>query len=55
MAIEIKQLLIKSSVVDDVYQEDNSGAEVSAEAIKYEVLEECRRLIQEMLQDKGQR
>ena len=55
MAIEIKQLLIKSSVVDDVYQEDNSRADISAEVIKYEVLEECRRLIQEMLNDKGQR
>lgn len=55
MAIEIKQLLIKSSVADDVHQEDNSHAEVSADALKYEVLEECRRLIQEMLNDKGQR
>ncbi len=55
MAIEIKQLLIKSSVVDDAYQDDNAPADISAEAIKYEVLEECRRLIQEMLNDKGQR
>lgn len=55
MAIEIKQLLIKSSVVDDAYPEANTRAEVSTEAIRYEVLEECRRLIQEMLNDKGQR
>ena len=55
MAIEIKQLLIKSSVADDVHQEDNSRAQVPTDAIKYEVLEECRRLIQEMLNDKGQR
>lgn len=55
MAIEIKQLLIKSSVVDDAHQDDKASAAASAEAIKYEVLEECRRLIQEMLNDKGQR
>ncbi len=55
MAIEIKQLLIKSTVVDDEYHDSNNQQQRMPDTIKYEVLEECRRLIQEMLTDKGQR
>lgn len=55
MAIEIKQLLIKSTVVDDEYHDGNSQQQRAPEAIKHELLEECRRLIQDMLSDKGQR
>lgn len=59
MAIEIKQLIIKSTVVDEdedtntreAYQDRDS---VNAD-IKHEVLSECRRLIVEMLSDKGLR
>lgn len=54
MAIEIKQLLIKSTVVDDEHH-DGNNQQLVPDNIKYEVLEECRRLIQEMLSDKGQR
>jgi hypothetical protein len=59
MVIEIKQLIIKSTVVDE--DEDTSTREsfqdrdyVNAN-IKHEVLSECRRLIVEMLSDKGSR
>jgi hypothetical protein len=55
MAIEIKQLLIKSTVVDDEYHDGNNNQQLVPDNIKHEVLEECRRLIQEMLSDKGQR
>lgn len=55
MSIEIKQLLIKSTVVDDEYHDGNNNQQFVPDNIKHEVLEECRRLIQEMLSDKGQR
>lgn len=54
MAIEIKQLLIKSNVVDDA-EEDNEDKDARDASIKNEVLSECRRLILELLSDKGQR
>lgn len=53
MAIEIKQLLIKSNVVDD--DKDSELDEAALVAMKHDVLNECRRLIKEMLNDKGQR
>lgn len=53
MAIEIKQLLIKSTVNDDE-PEDVLNREALM-AIKEEVLDECRRLIKEMASEKGQR
>lgn len=59
MAIEIKQLVIKSTVVDE--DDDTSEKErvkdrdaVNAN-IRHEVLSECRRLIVDMLSDKGLR
>ena len=54
MAIEIKQLLIKSNVVDDGNNESELD-EAALVAMKHDVLNECRRLIKEMLNDKGQR
>lgn len=55
MAIEIKQLLIKSNVVDEDDDERDGDREAVNANIKHEVLSECRRLIVEMLSDKGQR
>lgn len=55
MAIEIKQLLIKSNVVDDESPDAYKYQHAESDNLKYEVLEECRRLIREMLSDKGQR
>lgn len=54
MAIEIKQLLIKSNVVDEDDERVDDREAVNSN-IKHEVLSECRRLIVEMLSDKGQR
>ncbi|WP_193747464.1 DUF5908 family protein [Cellvibrio sp. OA-2007] len=55
MAIEIKQLLIKSNVVDEEESAPVAEREIASASIKQEVMSECRRLILEMLQDKGQR
>lgn len=55
MAIEIKQLLIKSNVVDEENDERVEDRDTATATIKHEVLSECRRLILEMLSDKGLR
>lgn len=59
MAIEIKQLVIKSTVVDeddDMYEKERvQNRDAINDNIKHEVLSECRRLIVEMLSDKGLR
>ena len=55
MAIEIKQLLIKSNVVDDMEEESSEERDAANTNIKHELLSECRRLILEMLSDKGLR
>lgn len=54
MAIEIRQLTIKSNVEDSESEvlEENTGLEA---AVKDDLLRECRRLIMEMLDDKGLR
>lgn len=55
MSIEIKQLLIKSNVVDDEDDDDDEDGDASTITLKNEVLSECRRMIIEMLNDKGHR
>lgn len=54
MSIEIKQLLIKSNIVQGTANED---LELSEEhrLLKEEMLAECRRLIIDLLQEKGER
>lgn len=59
MAIEIKQLIIKSTVVDEDDDIQGQSPIQEREAVndnfKHEVLSECRRMIVEMLSDKGLR
>jgi hypothetical protein len=55
MAIEIKQLLIKSNVVDDAEDDSAEAQDAIAANIKQDVINECRRLVLEMLSDKGLR
>ena len=55
MAIEIKQLIIKSNVLQ---QHEEQAARLPAEdlrVLKQEVLNECRRLITELLRRRGER
>lgn len=54
MAIEIRQLTIKSNVEDsdDEALNENTSLDI---AVKDDLLRECRRLIMEMLDDKGAR
>lgn len=55
MAIEIKQLLIKSNVVDDEHEDSAEERDAMSASIKQDVINECRRLVLEMLSDKGLR
>jgi hypothetical protein len=56
MAIEIKQLLIKSNIVQRTGDEDHeSSLSEEQRLLKEETLVECRRMIIEILQEKGER
>ncbi|HQV88618.1 MAG: DUF5908 family protein [Nitrosomonas sp.] len=54
MAIEIKQLLIKSNIVQRTGREDSDASE-EYRVLKEEVLAECQRLIVDILRDKEER
>lgn len=54
MAIEIKQLLIKFNIVQRTGQEDLDLTE-EHRLLKEEVLAECRRMIVDCLQERGER
>lgn len=52
MSIEIRQLVVKSSVVQRCASNEETGTE---ENRNQEILEECKRLIQEALQENRER
>ncbi|MDY6981864.1 MAG: DUF5908 family protein [Pseudomonadota bacterium] len=54
MSIEIKQLVIKSTIAEDS-DTDDVRENLSTETLKNEVLGECRRLVMELLDEKGLR
>ena len=55
MSIEVKQLVIKSTIVDEEDDESGDDNDVALMKFKQELLNECRRLFAEMLIEKGQR
>lgn len=54
MPIEIKQLLIKSNIVQRVTQ-NTQAREEDLSALKEELAAECRSLIQDMLREREER
>lgn len=54
MPIEIKQLLIKSNIVQRTGDE-NLDPDEERTALKQELLAECRHLILDMMREKGER
>ena len=54
MPIEIKQLLIKSNIVQRT-ETESMDSEEERSALKEELLAECRHLIQDMMREKGER
>lgn len=55
MSIEIRQLVIKSNVLQPFGEDEPQLIVEDREAIKQDVLAECRRLVQEMLRERGDR
>ena len=59
MSIEIRQLLIKSNVVQKQGEERDGNAESApdegTEGLKEDILAECRRLILDILSERGER
>ncbi|MCB1937301.1 MAG: hypothetical protein KDF59_15325 [Nitrosomonas sp.] len=54
MPIEIKQLLIKSNIVQRVV-DDTQDMDTERLALKEEIMTECRDLIEDMLQNREER
>lgn len=55
MSIEVKQLVIKSTITDDEDEIHNEVNEDALVSMKQEILRECRRLFADMLIEKGRR
>jgi len=56
MSIEIKQMIIKSTIVSDKHDAPQKAlAEVDLEALKKRVLKECRDLIEQSLNEQQER
>ena len=55
MPIEIKQMVVKSSIVQATGRNDGGDGEVLSEIQRKALLDECKRLIQEALRDAKER
>ena len=56
MPIEVKQLIIKSTVTDEHEdREDHGTAAAEFEAMKQQLLEECREMIEQSLEKSRER
>jgi hypothetical protein len=55
MPIEIKQMVIKSNVIQAYGRDDDADGNVLPEAQRKELLDECKRLIQEALREAKER
>lgn len=50
MSIEVKQLIVKSTLVSDTRDEDREDAGIDVERLKQQVIDECRELIEQSLE-----
>ena len=56
MAIEVKQMIIKSTIVSGRKEQDNRGlASADIELLREEVMAECRELIEQSLNELQER
>jgi hypothetical protein len=55
MSIEIKQMVVKSNVVQRCESSDEQGETAAEETRKQEILEACKRLILETMQEMKER
>lgn len=50
MSIEVKQLIVKSTLVGDTRDVDHRDTAIDVERLKQQVLDECRELIEQSLE-----
>ncbi len=50
MSIEVKQLIVKSTLVSDTRNDDRRDSEIDVERLKQQVIDECRELIEQSLE-----
>jgi hypothetical protein len=54
MAIEIKELIIKTTIINRPVDKDDDG-EFDKQLMKEEILSECRKLVQNLLRERRER
>lgn len=55
MSIEIRQLVIKSNVLQTFGEDEVAPSAGQLETIKEDLLAECRRIVAEMIRERGER
>lgn len=50
MSIEVKQLIVKSTLVSDARDDDRRDPAIDVERLKQQVIDECRELIEQSLE-----
>jgi hypothetical protein len=55
MSIEIRQLVIKSNVLQTFGEEEAALSAEQLQAIKEDLLAECKRMVAEMVRERGER
>ena len=55
MSIEVKQLIVKSTLVDDRREAEAIEPAVDIEALKQQLLDECRELIEQSIESRQER
>lgn len=55
MSIEVKQLIVKSTLVGDTRDDERREPPVDVERLKRQVMDECRKLIEQSLESRQER
>ncbi len=55
MPIEIRQLLVKTNVVDDDERQPGGDSQENLDSIRKEILEECRKMMFEIIREERER
>ena len=55
MSIEVKQLIVKSTLVDDRLEAEQGEPPIDVEALRQQLLDECRELIEKSIEFRQER
>ncbi len=55
MSIEVKQLIVKSTLVGDSRDDERREPRVDVERLKRQVIDECRKMIEQSLEARRER